>query len=257
MLMRSYSEGMRAMLGQAWYWADASEHHPDEEVRATSKDLLDLVTPIVKAWSTDKAFRVCELAIQVFGGGGFLEDYPVEQYLRDTKIASLYEGTNGIQALDLVGRKMRQKGGGLFMTFVQVVNDFINEHRDNENLSDIIGRLEKAQGSLGEVAFWLQQNGKEDIEKAIQQATPFLELFGDVFTGYLLAEQAVIAEQELEEKFDTTYPRRNDRKDNNEMNFYASKIDTARFFSDEVLTQAKGKAIAMTRGSRAALDIVL
>lgn len=256
MLMRSHSEGMRAMLAQASYWHDAAQYHPDDQQRGTAQDLLDLVTPVVKGWCTDKAFTVCELAVQVFGGSGFLQDYPVEQYLRDTKITSLYEGTNGIQALDLVGRKMRQKGGVLFMTFVQLISEFINENRENDNLSDILERLEEAQGALGKVAFWFQKTAKQDIELAIQQATPFLELFGDVFVGYLLAQQAVIAEQALVEKFDTTYPARNDRKHNNELNYYASKIDTSRFFSEEVLSHAAGKANGMTRGSRSAIDMV-
>jgi alkylation response protein AidB-like acyl-CoA dehydrogenase len=91
--------------------------------------MLDLMIPIVKAYTTDKAFRTTELGIQVFGGYGYCRDYPMEQYLRDVKITSIYEGTNGIQALDLLGRKMRLKGGSLFMQYVMELSQFVEQHK--------------------------------------------------------------------------------------------------------------------------------
>lgn len=257
MLMKAYSEGTRALLAQASFWADGALHAPTEEERAAAQDQLDLVTPIAKAYATDKAFRVCELAMQVYGGSGFLKDYPVEQYLRDTKITSIYEGTNGIQALDLLGRKMRQKGGALFMTYIQNVNAFIAENKGKSEVTDeLLTSLEKAQASLGEVAFWLQQTGGKNLQQALLNATPFLEIFGDVMVGHQLVQQAVIAVAKLDELAGTTQPSVEQRKDNDEIRFYAGKVDTARFFAGEFLNGVRGKVKVVTAGNTAALDMV-
>ena len=256
LFMKAYSEGTRALLAQASYWADTALHAPDEAERAFAQDCLDLVTPIAKAYSTDKAFKVCELAVQIYGGYGFLKDYPIEQYLRDTKITSLYEGTNGIQALDLMGRKMRQKGGALFLNYIQRVGAFIAENKDRPELAEAIAGLEAGQAALGEVAFWLQSTAPQDINLAVLQATPFLELFGDVMVGQLLTEQAAIASAALVKRIGTAEPSVEQREQDAEVRFYAGKIETARFFAQEVLAFAKAKARTMTRGSRAALDMV-
>lgn len=253
MIMKAYAEGSRALLAQAALYADLAHFGKDEH----AQDMVDLLTPIAKAYPTDKGFKVTELAVQVFGGYGYCREYPVEQYLRDCKIASIYEGTNGIQALDLLGRKMRQKGGALFMTYVQELAKFLPTLDGHEALGSIKDRLTAAQGALGEVAFWISSTAKGDRKLAMMQATPFLELFGDVMVGHKLAEQARIAADRLVELVGTATPSVEQQEADREVAFYAGKVHSARFFAAEVLHFAPAKAHAMTSGERAALDVVL
>lgn len=256
MIMKSYAEGTRALLAQASFWADEAKNGPTPEARAAAQDRLELVTPIAKAYATDKAFKVCELALQVYGGYGFLQDYPVEQYLRDTKITSIYEGTNGIQALDLVGRKMRMKGGALFMGYLQDLGGFIAKNKGNEDVADVLEALEGAQGALGQTAMWLSQTAPQDIKLALLQATPYLEIFGDVMVGQMLAEQAVIAAEALKAKIGSTKPTVEQCENDDDLRFYYGKIEMARFFAAEVLRLVRSKAKAMTAGNRSALDMI-
>ena len=256
LFMKAYSEGTRALLARAAYWGDLAHNATDEAQKVRAQDLIDLVTPIAKAYSTDKGFKVTELAIQVFGGYGYCQDYPVEQYMRDVKIASLYEGTNGIQALDLLGRKMRQKGGALFMTYIMSVNDLVEKAGGRAELAPCVQALQKAQGALGEVAFWLGQTAGKNVQLAMLQATPFLELFGDLMVGELLTEQALIALDALEAKYGKTSFTTEEREGDKEIAFYAGKVDTARFFAAEVLRFAASKAKVMMSGETAALDMV-
>ncbi len=253
MFMKTYAEGTRALVAKLACAADFSHHSPDKAVAEKNGDIVDLLVPIVKAYSTDKAFKVCELAVQVFGGYGYCSEYPVEQYLRDTKISSIYEGTNGIQALDLLGRKMRMKGGALFMGYVMELTQFLEGLSAVEELAGVHKILTKAQGSLGEVGFWLAQTGGKDRALALLQATPFLEVFGDVVVGHLLADQAQIALGLLEEK-----GARNptpEQLDDEETAYLWGKVLGARFFAAEVTSLASAKVKAMTLGERAALDM--
>jgi hypothetical protein len=254
MTMKVLCEGTRALVAQAAYWNDLAHASASEEDRTRYGDLADLATPIVKAWSTDKAFKVTELAVQVYGGYGYTKDYPVEQYLRDCKIASIYEGTNGIQALDLLGRKMRLKGGALFMSYIQDLGTFIETHKETEGLQTDFASLAKAQGVLGETAFWIGNTARQNIDLAMLQATPYLELFGDVMVGQQLLQQATIAVAQLE-KLGCPSPTRDDRKNSAEIAFLAGKVDAARFFANEFLLLAPSKGRAITSGQTAALDM--
>ncbi len=256
MIMKSLSEGMRALVAKVALAADFSMRSTDPVEKEMHNDTVELLTPIVKAWSTDRAFKVTELALQVFGGYGYCREYPVEQYMRDTKISSIYEGTNGIQALDLVGRKMRMKGGALFMGYVQQISTFLESIKDVAELEDVAKHLLRAQGSLGEVAFWLSKTGREDRALSMLQATPFLEMFGDIVVGQLLAEQAVIALDKLEAKVGTRTPSADVLESDDEAAFLWGKVANARFFANEFLTMAPSKAKSMTTGERTALDMV-
>ena len=254
MFMKTYSEGTRALVAKLAVAADFAHHSEDATVAEKNRDIVDLLVPIVKAYSTDKAFKVCELAVQVFGGYGYCSEYPVEQYLRDTKISSIYEGTNGIQALDLLGRKMRMKGGALFMGYVMELTGFLGKLEPVAELTEVHGLLQKAQGALGEVGFWLAQTGGKDRALALLQATPFLEVFSDVVIDHLLAEQAQIALELLEAK-GSRIPSGEELEDD-EVAYLWGKVLGARFFAAEVLTLAPGKVKSMTLGERAALEMV-
>ena len=254
MFMKTYAEGTRALVAKLAVAADFSMHSDDPAVVEKNNDIVDLLVPIVKAYSTDKAFKVCELAVQVFGGYGYCSEYPVEQYLRDTKISSIYEGTNGIQALDLLGRKMRMKGGALFMGYVMDLTKFLEKLSGVAELAEVHGLLQAAQGSLGDVGFWLAQTGGKDRALALLQATPFLEVFGDIVVGHMLAEQASIA-LDLLEANGSRIPSGEELEDE-ETAYLWGKVLGARFFAAEVLSLAPGKVAAMKSGERAALEMV-
>ena len=148
------------------------------------------------------------------------------------------------------------KGGALFMAYVQELAGFIAENKDVAELADAMKSLEIAQGALGEVAFWLSSTGGKDRALALLQATPFLELFGDIAVGQLLIEQGVIALDALEQRVGTRTPTAEQIEADEEAKFYYGKVVGARFFAAEVLSQAKAKARAMTCGERAALDVI-
>ncbi|MEE2903910.1 MAG: acyl-CoA dehydrogenase [Myxococcota bacterium] len=261
MLCKAYSEGLRALLVQAAFYADRAWHADDEEVRNVNNDLMEIMTPICKAYATDIGFKVTEIAMQIHGGYGYVGEYGVEQYMRDVKIASIYEGTNGIQALDLLGRKMRMKGGGLFLTWLQEANNAIQDNLEHERLGDIFKHVDKAKNVLAETAFGLSQGGKGDIEVTLLGATPFLEMFGQVEVGRVLASQALLADTKLQAIFsdkgaNDEQAQQNIIRENEDARFYDGKVKTARFFATSVLPHARAIAAELKNRDRSALDIV-
>jgi hypothetical protein len=260
MTAKSTSEGLRALLIEAAMYSDKADNHPDEKVRTNANDMLELLTPICKAYATDKGFRVTETAVQIHGGYGYVNEYGVEQQLRDTKIASLYEGTNGVQALDLLGRKMRLKGGAVFMTWLQSINMFVGEHKSHVRLAAQVDALDKAKNALAGTAMALQTQGKNDFEVALVGATPFLEMFGHVVVARLLLEQAIIADRKLQALADAKGVDGDEAlkefiADNTEARFYDGKVRSGRFFVDTVLPLVRAMGKAIETGNRDALDI--
>ena len=259
--MKSLSEGLRALLLQAAYWFDQSVNSADEADATRYRDLVELLTPICKAYATDQGFRITELGVQIFGGYGYIREYPQEQYMRDIKIASLYEGTNGIQALDLLGRKMRLKGGALFMNWLQVANGSLEKLKDHEGLGDLVTEVEKAKNALAEVVFTLPALGKQDPELFILQATPFLEMFGHVEVGRQLMLQAVLAWDKLEAIYakagaDDDEAKRQLLHADPDARFYQGKVESARFFAHEYVPRALRIARGIKAADRSPLDIV-
>ncbi len=151
MWMKCVTEGIRSLLYYAGYCEDRVRTAANEEEADKYQGFLDILIPICKAWSTDMGFRVTEVAIQIHGGYGFCREYPVEQFMRDAKIASIYEGTNGIQALDLVGRKLGYKGGALFRSIVAETGNLLKQAKNNYRLKDIVAPFDEARKQLIEV----------------------------------------------------------------------------------------------------------
>ena len=202
MWMKSVTEGIRALLYYAGYCEDRIHTAKTEEESAKYQGFLDILIPVCKAWSSDMGFRVTELAIQIYGGYGYCREYPVEQFMRDAKIASIYEGTNGIQALDLVGRKLGYHQGALFNGIVKETGDLIKTAEKNYRLKDIVEPFDAARRQLIEVTrYFGLKSITEDFMTPILYATPYLELFGDVAVGFMLLWQAVIADRRLEELY--------------------------------------------------------
>ncbi|APJ05144.1 hypothetical protein AXG55_09110 [Silvanigrella aquatica] len=227
---RSIVEGMRALCYTTALMHDESEHGANDADKKKAHGFLELLTPIMKAWCTDMGFYSIIQSIQTFGGYGFTKDYPVEQLLRDSKITSIYEGTNGIQALDLVGRKMRMEDGAIFAAWLGKHGKFVEKNKDHKALSaeilmlgDYVGRIGKAAMHMAEIA------KKGNKHAAILNAYPYLMAFGHTIICGMLLEQAVLAHEKLTAGNVSAGDKR----------FYSNKIKTAKFFTHHVLPEAK------------------
>ncbi len=249
--MKATSEGLRALLLFAAFHVDCAHAHPDENVRRDSAALIELLTPICKAYASDQAFRVTETAIQVLGGYGYIKEYGVEQYCRDAKIASIYEGTNGIQALDLLGRKLPMRGGQVFMGYLATLGSFIESAPQDPELGPCYRALASARDRLGEVAmkFMMMGQGGDRLYPMLS-ATPFLELFGTIAVGHLLLDQAQIAHPKLQailERCEADTPEEQHAvcRDDPEAHFYSGKVAAAKFWCARKLpfVHAIGKGI--------------
>jgi len=246
---KAYVEGMRAMLYYCAYHVDMAETAPDKEEHDKHMEIVELLTPICKAYCTDMGFRCTELAIQAMGGYGCTADYPVEQYLRDLKPASIYEGTTGIQALDLLGRKVAMKGGSLFMNFIGILNEFVEAHQGDKAFKDLAAKLGKAKDRLSEVTMHLGGLSLSgDPLYPVLSATPYLYLFGDVLMAYLLLWQAVVAQKRLDSLGKKP-------GEDAEAAFYAGKVMSARFFIHHLLPHAYSHMEGILSGDRSALEI--
>jgi alkylation response protein AidB-like acyl-CoA dehydrogenase len=227
---RSIVEGMRALCYTTALMHDESQHAPNSEDKKNAHGFLELLTPIMKAWCTDMGFHSIIQSIQTYGGYGFTKDYPVEQLLRDSKITSIYEGTNGIQALDLVGRKMRMEEGAIFMAWLGRHGEFAEENKNHKDigqealmLGEYITKVAKGAMHMSEVA------KKGNRHAAVLNAYPYLMAFGHTIICGLLLEQAVLASEKLTSGKVSTSDKR----------FYNNKIKTAKFFAHHVLPEAK------------------
>ena len=259
--IKAYVEGMRALLLYTTYVIDLSEGLPDEEERIRQDLRAQLLTPICKAYCSDMGFRAIEMAVQVFGGYGVCREYPVEMYLRDSKIASIYEGTNGIQALDLLGRKVGMKKGRVFMEMMQEITDFIEENSANEELAPALKELASAKEKLTEVTAHLGGLGiGGDPLYPVLNAYPFLMMFGDVMIAYMLLWQARVAGDRLrsiyEENGATEEANRTKILETQpDAAFYAGKIAAAKFFAFNLLPEVDARYRALMAGDRNALTL--
>ncbi|MFT0890930.1 acyl-CoA dehydrogenase C-terminal domain-containing protein [Pseudochelatococcus sp. G4_1912] len=243
MTARAYTEGCRALCGWVARALDEQELSPDPVVRAAAEDRVALMTPIVKALFTDLGFEVANLAVQTYGGHGYIREHGVEQYVRDARIAQIYEGTNGIQALDLVGRKMSSNMGRPLRTFFHPVLAFIDENLEDEAMADFVAPLAKSFGILQQATGHVAATGMRDPEEAGAAATDFLRLFGLVALGFMWARMAKIALEKRETAKEDAA-------------FYEAKLVTARFYMDRLLPQTgalwaaikSGKASTMALG---------
>lgn len=248
--MKSQVEGMRALVYYCALCLDRAEAFEEGEEKEKWHGFLELLTPICKSYCSDFGFRVTELAIQVYGGYGYCKDYPVEQFMRDEKIASIYEGTNGIQALDLVGRKLAQKGGQNFVKFLDEMKKTIETYKDFAGHADLAEEVQSTVDLLGEVGSYFAQCGKEGkFLIPVSNAYPFLNMMGTICLAWLLFWQSGIATQKL----DAIYKEKGiDPADKEKLNaflgenrdaaFYSGKVHAARYFIKNILPEAEAYA---------------
>jgi len=260
--MKAYVEGCRAMLVHAALCVDLAEHSPEEAIREKMLGRAELLTPVCKAYCSDIGFEVSTTAIQVLGGHGYLRDYPIEQLLRDSKIGSIYEGTNGIQAIDLVGRKIGRKQGMTFMEFMGDLGEVIDKHADHPTLSAAFARFKhhKEQLEATTMSFaGMQMSG--DLDYPLLSATPYLRMLGNLIVGWLLLEQAVVADAALEEIYASSAAADDAakaalRRGQDDAKFYFNKLKTAEFFVSNLLTQNEHLAAAIESNDHSALEAI-
>ncbi len=261
MFMKSSTEGIRALLYLAAYCIDRTHTAQSDEERELFQGYVDLMIPICKSVGSDLGFRVCETAVQVYGGYGFTSEYPVEQFLRDCKIASIYEGTNGIQALDLVGRKIAMQRGRLFKSAYKASNEMLAKIRKNYRLRHLIQIYDEAQENLVQVTKFFGLKGMTDeFHVPVLYAKPYLDLFGDVMIGFLFLWQAHLADRRLQEIFSDHNAKDDQAKkalleSNRSAAFYYGKTASARYWITQVLTQVPGKARGIMMNDKSPLEI--
>jgi alkylation response protein AidB-like acyl-CoA dehydrogenase len=243
--MKAHVEGMRALMSYASYCVDREQGMESEADRDKYHGLLEVLTPICKAYCSDMAFKVTELAIQTYGGYGFCSEYPVEQFMRDIKIASIYEGANGIQALDLVGRKLGLKKGMYFMSLLGEMNATITKYQGNAALKDLAGDVHQAANTLAEMAMYFAESSKAGkFMIPVSNAYPFLMLMSKVVMAWLLLWEAGVAREKLEEiaAGKEIHPADMQNlnllaKENADAAFYIGKVAAARYFIKHVLPE--------------------
>jgi len=243
MSIKAQTEAMRALAYDTAVQFDISKRHPDEAARAGAQARLDLLTPIVKAWSTDLGVELSSTAVQVHGGMGFLEETGISQHYRDSRIAPIYEGTNGIQARDLVGRKVLRDQGKTAKIYIAEMREIATAAAGLEApCAEIGSNLARAIDALAETTDWLIENGGKTPALAFAGATAYLELFGNVAGGAMMTRAANAASAALEVG------------DGNQ-DFYQTKLATARFYAEHVLPKCEGLAASIIKGADSFLSL--
>ena len=250
--MKSKVEGVRALAIKLVHHLDSVElgsHGGDEKKTAYHQGQVDLLVPLIKSYGSDMGFRVCETAIQTYGGAGYTRDYPVEQYCRDAKIFSIYEGTNHIQAMDLVGRKLGQAGGANLQAFIGDVAKFVAAHREHPALGAAVKKLGAAQEALGgsamKLLMWFQTG---NVAMVPLSANRFCEMMSELTVAWLLLEGAVIAHEKAA-RLATLAAGDADKA------FYDGKVQTALYYARNVLPGVEDKARMMNDEDRSPIEI--
>jgi alkylation response protein AidB-like acyl-CoA dehydrogenase len=222
---KAFTEGARALMLWGALQVDLSKKAQTEEERTNADELISLLTPVIKGYMTDKGFETAVGAQQVYGGHGYVGEWGVEQFVRDARIAQIYEGTNGVQAMDLVGRKLGRHGGKGLMLLASTIGEEVAAAKADEALKPMAEALEKAGNELQTATMWLMQNGMANPNNAGAGATPFLHLMGIVVTGWMWLKMARAAQAAL-------------AAGASDSSFYEAKLATARYYTARYLPDA-------------------
>jgi len=242
MTMRARTEAMRALSYLAAAEMDLARHHPDPAMRRQHQGTLDLLIPVVKGWCTDGGFEVASLGVQIHGGMGYIEETGAAQYLRDARIGMIYEGTNGIQAMDLVSRKVGRDGGEVARGFIETMRGALADLARSKALSPLGAILGEGLTALGAATNTVADAMQQSPDDAAAAAVAYLEMFGTVTGGWLLARSALLAEDAI-------------ARDSSETDFYQAKIVTARFFGEQCLVRATALLPTIQAGSHAIMGL--
>ena len=246
MNLKAGTEAMRAMIGKLYYFIDMHKHDPDEANRNEAGLQVELFTPLVKAYCTDFGYQLTRDAIQVLGGVGYCSEFPAEQYARDIKISSIWEGTNYINSLDLVGRKLNMEGGKVFQGWIEGVMKFTGDHKDDPEFGPDFKLLFKAAQATGDYTMRYLEYLKEGKLQLIPlSCTRFLECFSEVLMAQFMLEQGLLARNKLKE-VDVASA---------DGIFYRGKIETAKYFCRNILTNVFGRHMTLQQEDMSAVDI--
>jgi alkylation response protein AidB-like acyl-CoA dehydrogenase len=225
MEMKAFNEGARALVLWGALQVDISRKAQTEEEREAASDLLGLLTPVIKGYLTDKGFEAAVSAQQVYGGHGYIREWGMEQFVRDARIAQIYEGTNGIQALDLVGRKLGANGGRAIQAFFRILGEETAAAKGGDGEAALLAAsLERATGDLQTATMWLMQNGMANPNNAGAAAYPYMTLLGTVCLGLMWLRMAKASTEALADGDDSA--------------FHQAKLTTARFYAERIMPDA-------------------
>jgi alkylation response protein AidB-like acyl-CoA dehydrogenase len=234
--MRSIIDALRAIIYVNAHALDMAAHHPDEDVRQRNQELVELLIPVSKGFGTDMGIEATSLAIQVYGGMGYIEESGVPQHYRDARITSIYEGTNGIQAMDLVGRKLPMRGGGVMDDYLTQIGSLVA--RLDAAGSEFVGmrdRIDESLACVRNTVMWLTEHGIADVRNALAGATPFLRMFGLLVGARYLADSALAAKADINAGV-------------GDVEYLNARITVARFYCDNLLPGVLGLESAVTAG---------
>ena len=245
MSMKAQTEAMRALAAQASAHLDLALLHPDAEERAKNQNLFDLLTPVVKGWCTEQSIEIASLGVQIHGGMGFVEETGAAQYLRDARITTLYEGTTGIQANDLMGRKIAYEKGAtaqLFIAHMRTLDADLAKAAGHPALAIIRRNLNEGIDALSASVDWMVETYPHNVKAASAGAVPLLMLFGTVAGGWLMAKAALISRIRLDENAEN-------------FDFYRSKLTTARYYAEHILPLAQTFRTQIVAGADSVLEL--
>ncbi|WP_428610139.1 acyl-CoA dehydrogenase C-terminal domain-containing protein [Sedimenticola sp.] len=231
---RAYNEGARALATWTAINIDLAHRHPDLSKREEADDYVALITPIIKAFFSDYGYETTTLCQQVYGGHGYIQEWGMEQFVRDARIAQIYEGTNGIQALDLVRRKLFLHDGRLPKRFFNMLDSYVAEHKGEAALAEFIEPLSEANALLQALTTWLQETSPQNPDELGAAATDYLRIFALTTFAWLWARMAQVATQ---------------KQAADSSGFYQTKLHTARFFMGRLLPQIQGLDSAIRSGA--------
>ena len=238
--IRSITEAGRALILWTALKADIAHRSEDEKERQAADDMVGLLTPVLKGVLTDKGFDHAVMAQQVFGGHGYIEEHGMSQFVRDARIAMIYEGANGVQALDLVGRKLALHGGRAVQAFFKEVGDFCEANRSDEAMAPFTKQIKKGLNDLQAATMWLVQNAMTNPDNAGAASTDYMHLFGLVGFGYMWGRMARAAQEKLAE---------------GPSQFHESKLVTARFFMERVMPETGAHLARISSGSTSMMSM--
>jgi alkylation response protein AidB-like acyl-CoA dehydrogenase len=239
---KAFSEGARALVLWGGLLVDLAHKAQSEEERQTAEDLIGLLTPVIKGHLTDRGFETAVAMQQIYGGHGYIREWGMEQFVRDARIAQIYEGTNGIQAMDLIGRKLPKDGGRAIQAFMKLVGEEAAAAKDDERLAAIAGAVERALGDLQKASLWLMQNAMTNPDNAGAAAYPYMELMGNLCLGLMWLRMAKASAGALA----------NGAEDRT---FHEAKLATARFYAEKVMPETNALWRKIEAGSESLMAV--
>jgi hypothetical protein len=243
MSMKAFNEAGRALVLWTALQSDVARHSEDTKQRQAADDHMGLLTPVIKGVLTDQGFANTVMAQQVFGGHGYIAEHGMEQFVRDARIAMIYEGANGIQALDLVGRKLGKDGGRAIMAFFNEVQGFIKDHAGNDAIKPYLVALGDALGHLQQATMWFMQNAMAKPDNAGAGSNDYMHLLGLVALGYMWAQMMKAAQDKLTAGADGTGDRLN------------AKLVTGRFFMERMLPETGAHLKRIQSGAASMMEL--